>query len=80
MYDYNNKSNEKPRLKSKKQIQRGVQFSSSLLHTFQCYNPYCMLLLSILLIFKNIYLFIYLFRLHRVLAVACRLLVGACGI
>ena len=32
MYDYNNKINEKQRLKSKKQIQRGVQFSSSLLH------------------------------------------------
>ena len=31
MYDYNNKSNEKKRLKSKKQIEHGVQFSSSLL-------------------------------------------------
>ena len=31
MYDYNNKSNEKQRLKSKKQIQHGVRFCSSLL-------------------------------------------------
>ena len=29
MYDYNNKSNEKQRLKSKKQIQRGAGFCSS---------------------------------------------------
>ena len=32
MYDYNNKSNGKQRLKSKKQIRHGVRFSSSLLH------------------------------------------------
>ena len=31
MYDYNNKSNEKQRLKSKKQIQHGVEIGSSLL-------------------------------------------------
>ena len=31
MYDYNNKSNEKQRLKSKKQIQHGVKIGSSLL-------------------------------------------------
>ena len=32
MYDYSNKSNEKQRLKSKKQIQHGVRIGSSLLH------------------------------------------------
>ena len=40
MYDYNNESNEKQRLKSKKQIQHGVKIGSSLLHprgtTAQC--------------------------------------------
>ena len=35
-YDYNNKSNGKQRLKSKKQIQGGVPFSSSLLHFQAC--------------------------------------------
>ena len=33
MYDYNNKSNREQRLKSKKQIQHGVRFSSSLLQS-----------------------------------------------
>ena len=33
MYDYNNKSNEKQRLKSKKQMQHGVKIGSSLLHS-----------------------------------------------
>ena len=36
MYDYNNKSNEKQRLKAKTQIQPGVPFSSSLLHFQAC--------------------------------------------
>ena len=33
MYDYNNKSDEKQRLKSKRQMQPGVPFSFSLLHS-----------------------------------------------
>ena len=32
MYDYNNKSNQKQRFKSKKHIQHGVRVCSSLLH------------------------------------------------
>ena len=35
MYDYNNKSNEKQRLKYKKQIQHGVRFCSSVLDGFE---------------------------------------------